>query len=104
MAVHGPRSGRRALVTGVHRASAGPARCGSAAAGADVVVLDRDAEAAKEVAAEVGGTAVVADLSDLDAIDALDLDVDVLVNNAGLQHVAPAARSSRSSGSPTSTG
>ena len=32
---------------------------------------------------------VVGDLSDLDAIDALDLDVDVLVNNAGLQHVAP---------------
>ena len=60
-----------------------------AAAGADVVVLDRDAEAAKEVAASVGGTAVVADLSDLDAIGSLDLDVDVLVNNAGLQHVAP---------------
>ena len=60
-----------------------------AGAGADVVVLDRDAEAAKDVAASVGGTAVVADLSDLDAIDALDLDVDILVNNAGLQHVAP---------------
>jgi 3-hydroxybutyrate dehydrogenase len=41
------------------------------------------------VAAAVGGQAVTVDLSDLDAIDALDLDVDVLVNNAGLQHVAP---------------
>ena len=32
---------------------------------------------------------MTADLSDLDAVGALDLDVDVLVNNAGLQHVAP---------------
>jgi 3-hydroxybutyrate dehydrogenase len=60
-----------------------------AADGADVVVVDRDAEAAKVVAALVGGTAVTVDLSDLDAVDALDLEVDVLVNNAGLQHVAP---------------
>ena len=58
-------------------------------AGASVVVADRDAGAARQVADEVGGTAVVVDLSDLDAIDALDLEIDVLVNNAGLQHVAP---------------
>jgi 3-hydroxybutyrate dehydrogenase len=60
-----------------------------AAAGATVVVVDRDAAAAEAVAAEVGGIAVAVDLSDLDAVDRLDLDVDVLVNNAGLQHVAP---------------
>ena len=60
-----------------------------AEAGAAVVVVDRDAEGAKAVADEVGGTAVAVDLSDLDAIDGLDLDVDVLVNNAGIQHVAP---------------
>jgi 3-hydroxybutyrate dehydrogenase len=59
------------------------------AAGAAVVVLDRDEAAAKAVASEVGGTAIAIDLSDLDAIDRLDLDVDVLVNNAGMQHVAP---------------
>jgi 3-hydroxybutyrate dehydrogenase len=59
------------------------------AAGADVVVVDRDAEAAEVVAKAVGGTAVAVDLSDLEAVDALDLAVDVLVNNAGLQHVAP---------------
>ena len=89
MAVHGSLSGRRALVTGGASGIGRACVVRLAAAGADVVVLDRDAEAAKEVAASVGGTAVVADLSDLDAIDALDLDVDVLVNNAGLQHVAP---------------
>ena len=71
------------------RASGGPARCGSPRPAPTSSSLDRDAEAAKEVADEVGGTAVAADLSDLDAIDALDLDVDILVNNAGLQHVAP---------------
>jgi 3-hydroxybutyrate dehydrogenase len=61
-----------------------------AAAGASVVVVDRDADAARAVAGQVGGTAVAVDLSDLDAVDRLDLgDVDVLVNNAGLQHVAP---------------
>jgi 3-hydroxybutyrate dehydrogenase len=60
-----------------------------AEAGAAVVVVDRDAESAKTVAAEVGGTAVALDLTDLEAIDGLDLAVDVLVNNAGLQHVAP---------------
>jgi 3-hydroxybutyrate dehydrogenase len=32
---------------------------------------------------------VTVDLSDLDAVDELDLAVDILVNNAGLQHVAP---------------
>jgi 3-hydroxybutyrate dehydrogenase len=89
MAVNGPLVGRRALITG------GASGIGRACAvrlaqdGADVVVLDRDAETAKAVAADVGGTALTVDLSDLEAIDALDLAVDVLVNNAGLQHVAP---------------
>jgi 3-hydroxybutyrate dehydrogenase len=60
-----------------------------AEAGATVLVVDRDGAAAEAVAAEVGGTALAVDLSDLDAVDRLDLDVDVLVNNAGLQHIAP---------------
>jgi 3-hydroxybutyrate dehydrogenase len=81
--------GRRALITG------GASGIGLACAvrladeGADVVVVDRDAEAAKSVAARVGGTAVAVDLSDLAAVDGLDVAVDILVNNAGLQHVAP---------------
>jgi 3-hydroxybutyrate dehydrogenase len=60
-----------------------------AADGAHVLVVDRDADAAAAVAAAVGGTAVTVDLSDLAAVDELDLAVDILVNNAGLQHVAP---------------
>ncbi|WP_448616852.1 3-hydroxybutyrate dehydrogenase [Modestobacter sp. URMC 112] len=89
MTVGGHLAGRRAMVTG--GASGIGRACVErlAADGADVVVVDRDAGAAEAVAAQVGGTAVAVDLSDLDAVDALDLAVDVLVNNAGMQHVAP---------------
>jgi 3-hydroxybutyrate dehydrogenase len=82
-------SGKRALVTGGGSGIGRATALRLAEAGAAVLVVDRDADAAAAVAEKVGGTAVTADLSDLDAIDALDLDVDVLVNNAGLQHVAP---------------
>ncbi|MGY1590590.1 3-hydroxybutyrate dehydrogenase [Geodermatophilus sp. SYSU D00708] len=85
----GGLAGRRALVTGGASGIGRACAVRLAAAGASVVVLDRDGEAAKAVAAEVGGTALAVDLTDLDGLDALDLDVDVLVNNAGLQHVAP---------------
>ncbi|MCL2731289.1 MAG: 3-hydroxybutyrate dehydrogenase [Actinomycetia bacterium] len=60
-----------------------------AQAGAAVYVVDRAADAAKEVAAEIGGTCLVTDLSDPAAVDALPADADIVVNNAGLQHVAP---------------
>jgi 3-hydroxybutyrate dehydrogenase len=81
--------GRRALVTGGASGIGRACAHRLAQAGASVLVVDRDAEGAKAVAEQVGGTAVAVDLSDLEAIDALDLDVDVLVNNAGIQHVAP---------------
>jgi 3-hydroxybutyrate dehydrogenase len=82
-------NGRRALITGGASGIGRACAVRLAADGAHVIVVDRDADAAKDAAAEVGGTAVAVDLSDLDAVDALDLAVDVLVNNAGLQHVAP---------------
>ncbi len=89
MAATTPLSGRRALITGGASGIGRACAIRLAQAGADVVVVDRDAEPAKEVAAAVGGTALAVDLSDLAAVDSLDLAVDVLVNNAGLQHVAP---------------
>ncbi len=82
-------AGRRALVTGGASGIGRAVAVRLAAAGATVVVVDRDPASAERVAAEVGGTAVVADLSDPAAVGALDVDVDVLVNNAGFQHVAP---------------
>jgi 3-hydroxybutyrate dehydrogenase len=81
--------GRRALITGGASGIGRACAVRLADAGASVVVVDRDAEGAKRVAEAVDGQAVTADLSDLDAVDRLDLDVDILVNNAGLQHVAP---------------
>jgi 3-hydroxybutyrate dehydrogenase len=81
--------GRRALVTGGASGIGRACAIRLADAGADVVVVDRDAAAAQAVAEMVHGTAVTLDLTDLDAVDDLDLEVDVLVNNAGLQHVAP---------------
>jgi 3-hydroxybutyrate dehydrogenase len=85
----GHLAGRRALITGGASGIGRACAVGLAEAGAQIVVADRDVEAAKAVAGTVGGTAVAVDLSDLDAIDSLDLAVDILVNNAGLQHVAP---------------
>ncbi|WP_132209619.1 3-hydroxybutyrate dehydrogenase [Kribbella steppae] len=58
-------------------------------AGAEVVVVDVDGVGAKRVAEKVGGRAEVVDLGDLEAVDALGLRCDVLVNNAGLQHISP---------------
>jgi 3-hydroxybutyrate dehydrogenase len=82
-------AGKRALITGGASGIGRACALRLAADGASVVVADRDGEAAEKVAAEVGGSAVAVDLSDLDAVDRLDLAVDVLVNNAGIQHVAP---------------
>jgi 3-hydroxybutyrate dehydrogenase len=85
--------GRTALVTGGASGIGRAVAQSLAAAGADVLVLDRDASGAEEVAAAVGGEHLVADLSDPATLDDLGLGterrIDILVNNAGIQHVAP---------------
>jgi 3-hydroxybutyrate dehydrogenase len=83
-------TGRTALVTGAGGGFGAACARRLAAAGAKVLVVDLRAEPAEKVAAEVGGTAVVADLSDPGFVAALpDEPVDIVVNNAGFQHVAP---------------
>ncbi|HTX00365.1 MAG TPA: 3-hydroxybutyrate dehydrogenase [Acidimicrobiales bacterium] len=82
-------AGRRALVTGAAAGIGLACARRLAGLGADVVVADRDADGAARAAAEVGGTAWVVDLADTAALAAADLEVDVLVNNAGFQHVSP---------------
>lgn len=82
-------SGRTALVTGGGSGIGRACAIRLARAGASVVVLDRDGAAAASVAGSIGGTALAADLSDLSTVDQAPTAVDVLVNCAGLQHVAP---------------
>ncbi len=82
-------AGRRALVTG---AAAGiGAACARALAdrGAHVIVADLDDVGAKQVADEIGGQAWHVDLCETGELESIQLDVDVLVNNAGIQSVAP---------------
>lgn len=83
-------SDRTALVTGA--ASGIGAACVRrlAAAGAHVLAVDVDAAGLERMAGDLAGvTPLHCDLSDLEAVDRLPAEVDVLVNNAGVQHVAP---------------
>lgn len=83
-----PLHGRRALITG------GASGIGRACAerlhglGADVIIADRDGAGAAAVAVALGGEAWVVDLADRGAIEELGAEVDILVNSAGIQHVA----------------
>lgn len=81
--------GRSALVTGAASGIGRACALALAAAGAHVHVVDRAALAAKGVAEEIDGTAHVVDLSDPEALETLPSAVDIVVNNAGLQHLAP---------------
>jgi 3-hydroxybutyrate dehydrogenase len=84
-------AGRSALVTG--GASGIGAACARelASRGANVTVADVDDVVAKALADEIGGSAWAVDLLDVGALEDLVLETDVLVNNAGVQTVAPIA-------------
>ena len=87
--VPSPLTGRRALVTGAASGIGAAITRRFAADGAEVLAVDRDEAGLAELARHLRIEPVSCDLSDLAAVDALPGDVDVLVNNAGLQHVAP---------------
>ncbi|KMO94677.1 3-hydroxybutyrate dehydrogenase [Streptomyces roseus] len=80
---------RVALVTGGGSGIGRACAIALAEAGADVHVVDIAEEPAVSVAARVGGRAHVVDLADPASIERLPAAVDILVNSAGLQHVAP---------------
>src|SRR5215207_100030 len=81
-------TGYSALVTG---AASGIGRaCAErlSRAGAAVTVLDLEGDAARDVAEGIGGEPMQADLSDYEVLSGLEVDADIVVNNAGLQYVA----------------
>uniref|UniRef100_UPI002588BEDB SDR family NAD(P)-dependent oxidoreductase n=1 Tax=Arthrobacter sp. TaxID=1667 RepID=UPI002588BEDB len=80
---------RTALVTGGASGIGAAVATALADAGLHVVVADLDGDAAEEVAARIGGEAWAVDLLDTAPLETLELDCDVLVNNAGFQKVAP---------------
>ena len=88
--------GRRALVTGAASGIGRATAVKLAEAGADVLAVDLDAEGLNSLAEQVASTgsvgaveAIPCDLSDVEAIQALPTDIDILVNVAGIQTVAP---------------
>lgn len=80
--------GRTAVVTGAGSGIGRACAVRLAHAGARVLVVDRDAAAADRVAEAIGGVAIALDLATM-APDELPAEIDVVVNNAGLQHVSP---------------
>ena len=82
-------TGRTALVTGAGSGIGAACAVALAGAGARVTVADVNAAAAEKVAEEVGGTPWTVDLTDVAALADLHLEQDILINNAGIQHVAP---------------
>jgi len=82
-------AGRRALVTGAASGIGAACARALAAAGAHVIAADLDEAGAAAIAADTGGEPWAVDLTDVSALEELRLEVDVLVNNAGIQHVAP---------------
>ncbi|MEV0210585.1 3-hydroxybutyrate dehydrogenase [Streptomyces sp. NPDC050788] len=81
--------GRRAIVTGAASGIGRAVATRLATLGAHVVVCDVDAEGAARTADQIGGEALVIDLSRTAELAERTLDADILVNNAGMQHVAP---------------
>lgn len=84
-----PLAGRRALITGGASGIGAACALAFAEAGAAVTVCDREGDAARTLADEIGGETWVVDLAETTALEDVTIDTDILVHNAGVQRVAP---------------
>jgi 3-hydroxybutyrate dehydrogenase len=84
-----PLQERTALVTGGASGIGAAIARQLAAQGARVRIADVDRDQAEAVAAEIDGEVWAIDLTDRDALDGAQLQTDILINNAGIQHVSP---------------
>jgi 3-hydroxybutyrate dehydrogenase len=82
-------TGKQAVVTGAASGIGAAIARRFAAAGASVVLVDRVADSVEKIASEIGARPLVVDLSNPDAAAEVGENADIVVNNAGLQHVAP---------------
>ncbi|ASU80060.1 3-hydroxybutyrate dehydrogenase [Actinopolyspora erythraea] len=82
-------AGKRALVTGAGSGIGAAVARKLAATGAELLLVDRVAESVEQVAEETGAHHTVADLSEPDTVAELGENTDIVINNAGLQYVAP---------------
>ncbi|WP_338752087.1 3-hydroxybutyrate dehydrogenase [Janibacter alittae] len=85
-------SGRHVLVTGAASGIGAACVAAFAAVGARVTAADLDEGGLTDLVTELPEARIDAraiDLADLDALSRLPTDADVLVNNAGIQHVSP---------------
>ncbi|MFI6579169.1 3-hydroxybutyrate dehydrogenase [Nocardiopsis sp. NPDC050513] len=82
-------TGRTALVTGAASGIGRACALRLSAAGATVRMADLDGGALAELARQGVGEAVEIDLTDLDAAEEAGRGADIVVNNAGVQTVAP---------------
>jgi NAD(P)-dependent dehydrogenase (short-subunit alcohol dehydrogenase family) len=87
--------GRTAIVTGGGSGIGRAIASALSGAGATVAILDSNAEAADEAAAQLDGIALRADVSDADQVQHAVIQVvgrtgrlDILVNNAAIRHIA----------------
>jgi 3-oxoacyl-[acyl-carrier protein] reductase len=87
--------GRVAVVTGAGAGIGAAVARRLASEGAAVTVIDRDGDAARAVAGEIGGTGVAADVSSRDdvraALEGLET-IHIVVNNAGISRPAMFAK------------
>ncbi|QGK70529.1 SDR family oxidoreductase [Allosaccharopolyspora coralli] len=85
----GQLAGATALITGAGSGIGLACARALTRGGAKVHLVDRDEQACRDAAENVGGVPHAVDLAEPRATETLPHEVDVLVNNAGFQHLAP---------------